>query len=321
MLKTIELSGEELAALSLRSIYSRKGYEPYRMSKFEEYDLYSRNKDFLLSNRIITFTDTNGKLMALKPDVTLSIIKNTRDAQNGLLKLYYDERVYRVGADSSGFREIRQTGLECMGSVDGEALAEVLELAAESLLFTGRDAVLNVSHLSVLEGLFDRAGLSAEERVRVTALVTEKNVHELKAECGRAGVSAELTNALAALTGFYGTPEQVFSELAAFGDLSDAEALGQLRQVCGSLPKELRNIVRVDFSVTGNTKYYNGIVFKGFIEGIPSAVLSGGQYDGLMASMGRKDRAVGFAVYMDLLERLCSSGTARYNIEPAGTEA
>ena len=90
MLKTIELSGEELAALSLRSIYSRKGYEPYRMSKFEEYDLYSRNKDFLLSNRIITFTDTNGKLMALKPDVTLSIIKNTRDAQSGLLKLYYD---------------------------------------------------------------------------------------------------------------------------------------------------------------------------------------------------------------------------------------
>ena len=45
---------------------------------------------------IITFTDTNGKLMALKPDVTLSIIKNTRDASPDVSKLCYDENVYRV---------------------------------------------------------------------------------------------------------------------------------------------------------------------------------------------------------------------------------
>ena len=49
--------------------------------------------------------------------------------------------------------------------------------------------------------------------------------------------------------------------------------------------------------------YYNGIVFKGYVNGIPSGVLSGGQYDSLLAKLGRKSRAVGFAVYMDLLER------------------
>ena len=38
------------------------------MSKFEEYDFYAVNKDFLVSDSVITFTDTNGKLMALKPD-------------------------------------------------------------------------------------------------------------------------------------------------------------------------------------------------------------------------------------------------------------
>ena len=57
------LRREELAAFSLRSLYRQYGYLPYKMSKFEEYEYYIRNKDFLVSDRIITFTDTNGRLM------------------------------------------------------------------------------------------------------------------------------------------------------------------------------------------------------------------------------------------------------------------
>ena len=70
------LTRTEKRIFALRTLYSRAGYRSYRMRKFEDYDLYSRNKDFLLSDRVITFTDTNGKLKALKPDVTLSIVKN-----------------------------------------------------------------------------------------------------------------------------------------------------------------------------------------------------------------------------------------------------
>ena len=36
----VRLSGEELAGLRLRALYSEAGYTQYRMSKFEEYDLY-----------------------------------------------------------------------------------------------------------------------------------------------------------------------------------------------------------------------------------------------------------------------------------------
>ena len=64
------MNGQERISFRLRSLYSEYGYERYRMSKFEEYDLYSRNKDFLFSEGVITFTDTNGRLMALKPAAT-----------------------------------------------------------------------------------------------------------------------------------------------------------------------------------------------------------------------------------------------------------
>ena len=71
------LRAEERAVYKMRELYGSYGYLQYKVSKFEEYDLYAKNKSFLVSDKLLTFTDTNGKLMALKPDVTLSIIKNT----------------------------------------------------------------------------------------------------------------------------------------------------------------------------------------------------------------------------------------------------
>ena len=60
--------------------------------------------------------------------------------------------------------------------------------------------------------------------------------------------------------------------------------------------------VRLDFSVSNDLGYYSGVVFRGYLEGIPASILSGGQYDKLPRKMGRKSRAIGFAVYADLLQ-------------------
>ena len=93
------LKNEETISLALRSLYARYGYVQYRMSRFEEYELYVSNKDFLISSDVITFTDTNGRLMALKPDVTLSIVRGARFEPGTVQKLYYDEAVYRTLRD------------------------------------------------------------------------------------------------------------------------------------------------------------------------------------------------------------------------------
>ncbi len=127
------LDNTERNIYALRSLYGRYGYTHYKMGKFEEYDLYSRNKDFLLSDRVITFTDTNGKLKALKPDVTLSIVKNLEDKPSELNRLFYDENVYRVSGRTGTFREIMQMGLECIGNAGNPIAAEVIDLAEQSL--------------------------------------------------------------------------------------------------------------------------------------------------------------------------------------------
>ena len=86
---TTVLKNDERAIFELCALYDRYGYTRFKMSKFEEYDLYVRNKNFLLSDHVITFTDTTGKLMALKPDVTLSIVKNSKDTADCVQKVYY----------------------------------------------------------------------------------------------------------------------------------------------------------------------------------------------------------------------------------------
>ena len=301
---------QERIGFRLRELYSGHGYGRYRMSKFEEYDLYSRNKDFLFSEGVITFTDTNGRLMALKPDVTLSIVKNAKDRGDGLNKLYYHENVYRVSDAEEGFREQTQVGLECMGGVDADCVAEVLALAADSLERCSEQFVLEVSHLGILRKIVE--AVTPEESLQRQMLVCagEKNLHGISRICREGGVAEGAEEPLLRLLSLYGTPESVIPELRKLaeetGTAEEAEELADA--VLGFRGGETGRKIRIDFSATGDMRYYNGIIFRGFISGIPGSVLSGGQYDTLMKRMGRKDRAIGFAVFLNMLERLTEEG-------------
>ena len=291
---------EERLVFALRSLYRRYGYMQYKMRKFEEYDLYARNKDFLLSDNIITFTDVSGKLMALKPDVTLSIVRSGRDADGGVQKVYYNENVYRVSAASRGFREILQAGIECIGDVDDCCIAEVLALAVESLRTISENCVLDISQLDIVSELVDALGTDIPTRREILKCIGEKNVHELEALCR--GADAAAVEKLTALVQTSGAPAQVLPALRSLG--CAPAAVAQLETLTGCLDAlGLGGFIRIDFSVVGDMRYYNGIVFKGFVNGVPAGVLSGGQYDRLMQKMRRSARAVGFAVYLDLLAR------------------
>ena len=294
------LKKEEQAVFALRGLYEQYGYTPYKMSKFEEYDLYVRNKEFLISDGVITFTDTDGKLMALKPDVTLSIIKNSGHQPGCVRKVYYNENVYRVSEDAHCFKEILQTGLECMGDIDDTTLYEVLRLAAASLTLVGERAVLDIAHRGVIEELL--AGLSPTEET-LTAIyrcLREKNPHELAQVCADNGIPAEVADKLEQLIAIYGKPAEALPRLVALlGNTQPLEQLKKLTDAFADTP--YAEMLRIDFSVVAAGKYYNGLVFKGFVAGAPDSVLSGGRYDQLMQNMGRQGGAVGFAVYLDRL--------------------
>ena len=200
------LSYDELIIYKLRTLYRNYGYTPYKMSRFEEYELYAANKAFLPSGDILAFTGISGRLMALRPDVTLSIVKNAIN-NDKLQKLYYNENIYR--SDGIEYNEQMQIGLECIGELDEENINDVLKLAQQSLdiIADGKKTKLDICR---------------------TDNEAEKNV----------------------LT------------------------------------------------------YYGDLTFQGYIEGVPSKVLSGGRYDKLLHKFGKSGGAIGFAIYLNTLENL-----------------
>ena len=281
----------------LRELYAGYGYTPFRVRKFEDYDLYAENKRFLQSHRVLTFTDTDGRLKALKPDVTLSIVKSTTDA--GVRKVFYHENVYREPRPGDGFCEIPQMGLECIGALTGYDVGEVVMLAARSLAALSENWVLSVSHIGVVAGVLAAAGLDEERSRAVFDAVSRKNASALAAL-----LDAETAALLQQLLSLYGPlgetvaaaqtlplPEQSRAALDALGTLARQLALYGLDRV------------QLDLSVVNDVDYYDDIVFRGYVAGAASAALAGGRYDRLLQRMGKTGGALGFAVYLDRLEQ------------------
>ena len=290
------LKKDEQAIFLLRKLYQNYGYQSYKMSRFEEYDLYVRNQDFLVSDQVITFSDKSGKLLALKPDVTLSIIKNAGKTTDGVQRVYYNENVYRVDPQTRAFREIMQTGLECIGKLQDADVAEVALLAAQSLAALGDRFVLDISHMGIVGNILEKSGLSPAGQKAAMRYLHQKNSHELIKLCGDENCDPK---PLLVLLQNSGEPKQVLDLL------EENAAVTQLRRICDVLATAgFGKQIRVDFSVGSDMKYYSGVVFKGYLEGITTWILSGGQYDKLLQKMGRGGSAVGFAIYLNLLEQI-----------------
>ena len=307
MTEKYNLKGEEKVLFRLRSLYSSFGYKTYKMSRFEEYDLYARNKDFLVSSNIITFNDTDGKLMALKPDVTLSIVRSIKDKSGTVSRICYGENVYRVSSSSGTFREIMQAGLECIGDVGLLELCEVASLAQMSLKAISKDSILTISHIGIVESLLNKIpeGLASEAAKALAA----RNVSALEALSQANAEYSEVLSKIAKLATISGSSDEVFSQLSEMG--VDKKSLSELKTITASLDPKM---MRIDFSILDGMKYYNGIVMRGYVKGVPTAVISGGQYDKLMKRMKKKSRAIGFAVYLDSLERLLEE-VSEYDVD------
>ena len=299
------LAWEDTITLRLRALYESRGYGRYRMGKFEPYDMYLENRNFLKSAGVITFTDASGKLMALKPDVTMSIVKNTPvDAVSR--KLYYTENVFRMASGSNEYREISQIGVESIGSGDLFSEAEVILLALQTLELISPDYLLCLGDMEIIDAVLRTSGLDGEDYDSAVALIRQKNAGGLDALCVRCGVSGDMRALLSELAVMSSQIDEGLSLLdfpalpdSARARLAEVRALFDILRDGGYADK-----LRMDFSIINDMDYYNGIVFRGYLPDAPRAVLSGGRYDNLMRRLGKPQSAIGFALYSGELARM-----------------
>lgn len=303
------LTWEDMTTLELRAIYERFGYRRYHMGKFEPYDMYLENRSFLKSETVITFTDPSGKLMALKPDVTMSIVKNTQSDVPSQ-KLYYIENVFRMAPSGREYREISQMGLEYIGAQGAYAEAETLLLAIQSLEAISPNYVLNVSHMGFMSALFSYCGFDRETAAEIQSSLSQKNTPALMSLASRQGLSDDKLALFRTAVSISAPVLEAVNTLRSYPLTPDMDsALEDIRQAAEALAVAGHaDKVFFDLALINDMDYYNGIVFQGYIKGLPRAVLSGGRYDNLMRRFGKSQPALGFALYLGELSRAFSSG-------------
>ncbi|MDO4530619.1 MAG: ATP phosphoribosyltransferase regulatory subunit, partial [Bacillota bacterium] len=165
--------------------------------------------------------------------------------------------------------------------------------------------IMDLSHMGFVAGLMEEISLPYAKQKAVLSCISEKNTHGIRSICADAGVSEEMIGRLEALSALYGSLEGTLEQAKALCCNEKMEqAVEELENIlhCLKIGGHEKN-VNLDFSIVNDMDYYTGIIFQGFIQGVPSGILSGGRYDNLLQKMGKDADAIGFAVYLDLLER------------------
>lgn len=236
--------------------------------------------------------------------MTLSIAKTAQPAPGETLRYYYHENVYRPSAESHTFKEIGQMGLEFLGGVGEAEVQQAVCLAAQSLGQLGTDWVLEVSHMGYLFGLLDALQVPEDARAGLLRKLGQKNAHELRAAALAAGLDEDAADTLCRVLTLCGGYADTLPRAEALcrNDAMRA-AVAELQGLAGPL-EQAGGAIRLDLTLAGEMEYYNGLVFQGYLKALPRPLLKGGRYDLLMQQFTPGAGAIGFAVYLDELDRL-----------------
>lgn len=310
------MTKDERVNLSLETLFESYGFRKFKMRKFETYALYEEFKSFLISEYILTFSSPEGKLMALRPDVTLSIVKNTRADESHSDKVFYRENVYRMDRHTKEYREIPQAGVEMIGTIDAAATLEIIRMAKESLEIIDPASILCLSHTGFAEGILEACRTSDDLRSDVLQCLRNQNIHDFKKIIGDREPGDGWLNDLSEVLTSRGSYEETLS-IARKIAVNDhmTEALDELEFICETLSNlGMSDGIRLDFTMQSDLTYYNGILMQGYVEKYPGIILTGGRYDRLLTKFRKNLSALGFALNLSDLNS-CYPNPAQYDAD------
>lgn len=298
------------------AVFDGWGYEEIATPAVDYYALFERGMGRGEAGRAFRFTDTDGRLLALRPDVTSSVARAAATlfvAAPRPLRFCYAESVFRQRPPSHAEwkREGRQVGCELIGADGAGADLEVLAVAAEVLERLGLRSrfCLTVNHVGVFNGLAEQLGLDAAAREQMRRLVDARDAEGLEdLLSGRAGAGDDAARA-ARLALLSGKREALAAARGLVTNARAEAALSALEKVWETVEAlGLADAVEIDLGDVSGLDYYTGLIFKVYLEGAGTRVGGGGRYDELTANFGRHEPAVGFMLDLDAIAEVLAAG-------------
>lgn len=276
------------------------GFEPVLSAALEYYDTYTKITNAVPQEKLFKMTDTDGKLLVLRPDLTLSIARIAAVKLNGQAArlCYFANKWDMESAGANRNREIYQAGVECLGEEGAFSDAQAIAFAVECLKETGlKNFIVDVGHVGYLKGVLEELGLSPETEEKLCAYINAKDGMNAERLLKNAGVKGDALNTVLALPALFGGAEVLDVAEALTQSGGAREAVAHLKKIYALLTDMgYSEYICFDLGTVKRFSYYSGVVFSALVKELGAAVASGGRYDCLADDFGAHVPAVGFAV-------------------------
>lgn len=306
-----EARARRLVETTAMSIFAGWSYEEIVTPTVDYYSLFEQGMGEAEAQRSFRLVDSDGRLLAFRPDVTTSIARAAETLFTKRvrpLRLCYSANVFHQQGQSNADwrRELTQIGCELLGKNSTAADMEILAIATELLrrLQLNRSFVVTLSDAEIFTGIVENLGLNAPARDELRRLVDIRALSELERFLN-AYTSADEASAFANLIQLSGKGEifararHVITNTRSRAALDRLESLWRIIESLGwsaDFEIDLGDVSRLD--------YYTGLTFKIYVGGLGARLGGGGRYDNLTAKFGRAEPAVGFVVELDALAEL-----------------
>lgn len=305
------------------SVIMNHGCKIIETPSFEDYDVYQHFFPQLRQQMVKTI-DTDGRVLVLRPDVTLPIVETAArefPRSNQLLKFGYVSTVFReyYGRSTYG-KDFLQGGIEILGDSSPECDGEVIVTAAEILKAVGVENIrIDIGTAAYTQALFDGLPLSEEQKATLKGYMAERNLVACKSYIASLPISSDARKALEALPVLFGPYAQTLSKARDYSINSGMlNALSRLERVYDYiLYAGYADKVQLDFGFASRLGYYTDTVFKVYVDGALYDIIDGGRYDQMSSRFGVDRPACGFGMNINLLYEYMSDAGLLEDTEPS----
>lgn len=302
-----ECEVKEMLVSKASNLLKRFGYEEVITPTIEFYKTFNNEDNGFDEEDIYKFFDNKGRILVLRPDMTVPIsrVVSTKFKDRQLpIRIRYTSNVFRVNESFGGKRnEYTDCGVELIGFDEKQGDLEILVTALELLTkLKVKDFKLEIGNINLFKESTRDLNLSKDEKKYLGELVEKKSLKSLEDYLEGLNLKKSQKKFFLKLPWLFGDKDVLEScrELAFNDGIRDSiDKLKDTYDVLDSLG--YGELISFDLGMAPRLNYYTGIIFRGYVSGVGTAVLSGGRYDNLLKNFGEDLKAIGFSLNMDLL--------------------
>jgi len=304
-------------------VFRDAGYKQILTPTFEYYDLFAGIDMSIDKDQMYKIIDSNGKILVLRPDVTIPIARmvatNYKTLDEELRYMYFANVFRSDDFRAGGKREFVQAGIEYFGNSSSEADAEIISCAIKALIASGFEQLkVELGDANYFAGLMEEIAdkLDKETQIQIKTLVESKNSPGLANLLDTTAIDSRYKDVILQLPFLYG-PVMETADRARRLALND-----RMRNAVDdvlNIYEKMRDMsfdmyLFSDMGLVNHLDYYSGMIFKIYLQNSGLIAGSGGRYDGLMEKFGRRVPATGFGLNMDILYEALRAESKRDDI-------